>query len=251
MCGLAHQLEAAGVATIVLGLVPQHVLAMKPPRALNVPFELGRPLGKPRNPDYQRSVLKAALALLDAQAGPVVAEFDDPEYQIANADDEGWACPVTFAAAEDDTQAGRLRAEVAALMPWFHRASGSGATASGTSGLSIDDVLTLLLAMADAQSWAFQAELPEDVPLTAISSGCRELSAGDRFKLACEDLKMFYIEAITAQPNPPSPASLQNWFWQQTEGGALLAGLKASLADNPDKLIRTHARFTIVPAELH
>ncbi len=235
----------------MLGLVPQHVLAMMPPRALNVPFELGRPLGKPGDAEYQRRVLKAAFALLDSEAGPVVAEFDDPDYQIATIEDEGWACPVTFASAREDTSAARLHAEIAALLPWFHRASEQASTATGTSGLSVEQVATLLLALADAQAWAFEAEFTADGPLSAVSAECRALSVGDRFKLACEDLKMFYIEAIAAQPNPPSPVSLQNWFWQQTEAGALLLSLKASLADNPDKLLRNHARFTIVPAELH
>lgn len=235
----------------MLGLVPQHVMAMQPPRALNVPFELGRPLGKPGDAELQRRVLKAALALLGADAGPVVADFEDPDYQIATVEDEGWACPVTFAAAQQDSPAGRLRSEVAALQPWFHRAAEATHTATGTSGLLVDQVLTLLLALADSEPWAFDAELAKDSPLAEVSAHCAALSAGDRFKLACEDLKMFYIEAISAQPNPPSPASLQNWFWKQTEGGALLVSLKAALADNPDKLLRNHARFTIVPAELH
>ncbi|MCR9279704.1 MAG: hypothetical protein NXH85_17235 [Pseudomonadaceae bacterium] len=235
----------------MLGLVPQHVHAMQPPRALNVPFELGRPLGKPGDANYQRRVLSAALALLDAQSGPVVAEFDDPDYQLASAAEEGWACPVSFAQTQDDSPAGRLRAEVDALAPWFHRAQETNATATGTSGLSIDQVLTLLLGLASAEPWAFSAELAEEGPFEDVSDVCRALSVGDRFKLACEDLKMFYTEAIAAQPKPPSPASLQGWFWGQTEAGALLQSLKTALADNPDKLLRNHARFTIVPAELH
>ena len=65
VCGLAHCLEGEGIATVVIGLIPQHVRAMKPPRALLAPFELGRPLGLPSDLDLQRKVLFNAL---DAQS---------------------------------------------------------------------------------------------------------------------------------------------------------------------------------------
>ena len=44
---------------------------MNPPRALWVPFELGRPIGAPDEPDFQRRVVEAALALFAAPDGPV------------------------------------------------------------------------------------------------------------------------------------------------------------------------------------
>ena len=49
--------------TVLIGLVPQHVDRMRPPRALLVPFELGRPLGAPGDPAFQHRVLDAALQL--------------------------------------------------------------------------------------------------------------------------------------------------------------------------------------------
>jgi hypothetical protein len=36
-----------------------------PPRSLCVPYKHGYPLGEPRNPEVQRKVLEAALAMLE------------------------------------------------------------------------------------------------------------------------------------------------------------------------------------------
>ena len=47
---------------------------MQLPRFLWVPFELGRPFGAPNEPDFQRRVLRAALALLERDDGPVILE---------------------------------------------------------------------------------------------------------------------------------------------------------------------------------
>ena len=50
---------------------------MKPPRALWVPFELGRPLGVPNAPDFQQRVLLAALELIEADEGPILKDYTE------------------------------------------------------------------------------------------------------------------------------------------------------------------------------
>ena len=65
MSGLAHYIEAEGIPTTSISLVRKHSEEMKPPRALAVPFELGRPFGAPNEPDFQRRVLRAVLDLLE------------------------------------------------------------------------------------------------------------------------------------------------------------------------------------------
>jgi len=47
VCGLAHFFEDEGISTVVIALVREHAEAIRAPRALWVPFELGRPLGAP------------------------------------------------------------------------------------------------------------------------------------------------------------------------------------------------------------
>jgi hypothetical protein len=45
------------------------------PRALDVPWPLGFPLGEPGNPALQRSVLEQALALTDRDDFPILEAF--------------------------------------------------------------------------------------------------------------------------------------------------------------------------------
>ncbi len=42
MSGLAHYFEDKGLATVIISLVRKHTILIRPPRALWVPFELGR-----------------------------------------------------------------------------------------------------------------------------------------------------------------------------------------------------------------
>jgi hypothetical protein len=74
MCNQAVSLVAAecerrGIATVSLQLLRLVAEAVRPPRALWLPFPLGYPLGAPKNPERQRGVLLQALALL-AEPGP-------------------------------------------------------------------------------------------------------------------------------------------------------------------------------------
>ena len=64
MGALGHFLEEEGVPTTQISLVREHTAAMNPPRALWVPFILGRPFGVPNDPAFQRRVLLAVLGLL-------------------------------------------------------------------------------------------------------------------------------------------------------------------------------------------
>ena len=87
---LAHVFEAAGIATIALGSVRKQIESTAPPRGLWCDFPLGRPLGKPGDPEFQHRVLAAAFALLDATE-PVLAEFDEA---ITDDGTEMLACPL-------------------------------------------------------------------------------------------------------------------------------------------------------------
>ena len=72
MSALAHYLEAEGVPAVAISLIRLHTEKVRPPRALWVPFELGRPLGAPNDQAFQTRVIAAALGLLEAASGPVV-----------------------------------------------------------------------------------------------------------------------------------------------------------------------------------
>src|SRR5207237_1322474 len=58
-------------------MVREHTEKVKPPRALFVPFPFGHALGRPNDADLQHRVLRAALDLLSAPAGPVLVDFHE------------------------------------------------------------------------------------------------------------------------------------------------------------------------------
>lgn len=75
MGALGHYLEEEGIPTTQISLIREHTVFIRPPRALWVPFELGRPLGRPGDPDFQLDVLRAAFTLLESPTGPVLRDF--------------------------------------------------------------------------------------------------------------------------------------------------------------------------------
>ena len=97
MGALGHYLEQEGIATTQVSLVREHTAALAPPRALWVPFMLGRPFGVPHDADFQRNVLVATLKLLERDQGPVLEDYPvDAPYDDLGAEPEGLACPVSF-----------------------------------------------------------------------------------------------------------------------------------------------------------
>ncbi len=74
---VAAELERNGIATVALALLREIVERVRPPRALFVPFPLGFPLGRPDDPELQRRVIEAALALLDdpEASPPLLRDF--------------------------------------------------------------------------------------------------------------------------------------------------------------------------------
>jgi len=234
--GLGHILEGVGISTVAIGLIPQQVRAMRPPRALLVPFDLGLPFGAPNQPELQATVLAAALGLLDRDATPPLIEvLDVPVPEVVH--DDGWACPVTLPAPEREvTGADRVIEEALLLQPWFDRGRRErGHSSFGASGLDLEGVCRWLFGLLANPK-------PERAPVAG-------LSVADSFKLAAEDLKAFYLEAASAQPRPGSARALNDWFWDETAAGALLKQLRGALREHEDGAMRTYAAMTLVPEE--
>ncbi len=73
---LARVLESRGLSTVVLALVREYAVKVRPPRAVFVPFPFGAPCGPPGDRDQQLSVLRTALATFAADQGPVLVDFE-------------------------------------------------------------------------------------------------------------------------------------------------------------------------------
>ena len=74
---VAAEMERRGIATVVIQLLREIAEAVRPPRALFVPFPFGYPFGAPDHPALQRRVVEAALALVEADGAepPVLRDL--------------------------------------------------------------------------------------------------------------------------------------------------------------------------------
>lgn len=200
--------------TTGISLVRENTESMQPPRALWVSFPLGRPLGKPGDAAFQHRVVEAALDLLGEQSGPVLSDYpeDAPPVPI----DDAPACPVSFAkpGEETDSWTAGLLNELQLLTPWHDlgRRRRNGRTLVGVSDFSMTENVQKLGQLLD-----------DDVlPTTELNW----------FKSAIEDAKVFYIEALTAQPGDYNHTQIEQTYWRETwMGAAILRFSEMFLAD--------------------
>lgn len=231
MCALARFIESEGVATSSIALVKEHAAGMQPPRALWVPFDLGRPFGQPDDPAFQHRVLAHLLRLFEAPAGPALEDY--PEEAPA-ADLEGWSCPIPVAAPQDESQATgpaeRLQAELGRLAPWYEVGLGRrGRTTVGLFEAGIE-------AAATAVSERIDAPDPDLAELT-------------RFKYAVEDLKAYYLEAAVERPDQVARQDAAAWLWRQTELGRQLRQLSQQWSTSGNVRVLEFGLRTMVPRE--
>ena len=236
MSALGHYLEEEGIATVAIGLIRPQIENTKPPRALWVPFELGRPLGPPSDPPFQKWVLLAALRLLEREDGPVlITDFpdDDPRAQP----DPAWHPPFAPEAAGDGSPAAlaaRLEAEIAQLRKVHERwVAQYDRTTVGLSGLSIADCARYV---AD---WLY-GRMP--------ASPREGFSAPLLLRFAIDDVKAYYLEAAAAGPARPSSRQLGDWLWNGTAAGAAIQALRAAHLESADERLKLIAGNFLVPA---
>ena len=74
--GLAQaELERSGIVTASITMLPEITARIGVPRALEVPYPLGFPLGEANNPELQRRILWQLLALTTRDDVPVMERF--------------------------------------------------------------------------------------------------------------------------------------------------------------------------------
>jgi hypothetical protein len=231
---LGHYLEEEGIATAGISLIRPQTENTKPPRALWVPFELGRPFGPPSDPKFQQRVLLAALGLLGRENGPVIIEDfadDDPRTQP----DPAWHPPAFRDAAEDaNALADRLETEISRLQSAHRRwVEQNDRTTVGLSGLAISEAARYVA------EWVRGASPP------TLREG---YSAPLLMRFAVDDVKAFCLEGAAAGTARPSSRQLGDWFWNESAAGAALYALRdACLASDDDRLKLIAGNF-IVPA---
>ena len=234
MCALSHYIERGSngrVATTGVSLIRRHAEGMKPPRSLWVPFPLGRPLGSPDQPDFQRDVLHSALQLLESATETAIADYP---HDAPISGDDPWACAIMITPPEpaDETEALRsqLIAEVRQLAPWHNESQKRrGRTTVGISGASLEQIEDLAGLLADFATGAEPADADVDWnhPMPV------------RLKFAADDLRAFYHEAATAQPGAsyPTDADLNDWLFNRTLLGTVLRQIVGRMRDSEDRRV--------------
>ena len=198
----------------------EHTEVVRPPRALWVTFELGRPMGVPDDAPFQRRVVKGALDLLARTDGPIIADY--PEHAPGISDFSGWACPINLAPSQTDS----LTAEIDRLATWYDRAvAAQGRTTVGVSGLEMPAAGALVSA-------ALAGALP----------------AAQALKEAIDDLRAYYLEAASAFPAPGTSATRRRWFWDETKFAQALLALQPKLAGSADPQHKILGNLTLIPA---
>lgn len=235
MSALGHYLEEEGLATVAISLIRPQTERTKPPRALWVPFELGRPFGPPSDADFQRRAILTALRLLERQDGPVLIE-DFPDDDPRRNPDSNWQPPPVPALAADLGNAS-LASCMEAEMQALHAAHQRWIDQHGRTTVGISE-----LPMVDAAHYVAEwlrghnPESPRD-----------GFSAPLELRFAIDDLKAFALEAAAAGPAKPSSRQLGDWLWNNTATGAALHAIRAMLLNSEDSRLKLIAENFIVP----
>lgn len=180
-----------------------------PPRALFAQFPLGRPLGRPHDPAFQRRVLDAAFGLLERPDGPVLERFGEV---IEDASDGALACPVP---PRLDPSAPPAVDEARALRPAYERAvaanGGHSLVGRVTGPDGIPDAVAGLVRIS-AGTAAREAGLPADPVQTVM------------------DVRAYYEEAAMALAgHVPAARAAETWFYHHTEAGRVVMAVRAAL----------------------
>ena len=211
MCVLAHVLEEAGIATVVLASMRPVAERMNVPRVLYCEFPLGRPLGMPDNAQFQHGVLGAAFDLLDAPSGPVLVDY--PE--VVEAVETPLAC---------------------ALPPRY----------DPDIAPSIDEAQGLRAAYDRAVAQRGATEMGRAIDADGVAGALADLervAAGEHWKevygprldtiAIAHDIRAYYQEAALelASGPPPGARQAEAWFYEETEAGKTLAAARDALTE--------------------
>jgi hypothetical protein len=229
-------LEERDLPTTALALVLPQVEKTRPPRALMLPFMLGRPLGEPNDAPFQRRVLLQALRLLERTDGPVLLEhfpednpswFDRPDWVPAV------SLPMPVALHGATAWEAAFRTELAAVLPvWERFQSRFGRTTVGLAGQPPEAWPAFATSFMNG---ALPTVSLHDTPALAL-------------RFLADDLKALYGESVQADGPPPSARQIDQWFWRRTVAGQLLIALRGVALDSENNALKTVGGRFFVPA---
>jgi len=209
---LARVFEAAGIATIGISLIRDSAERIKAPRFLHCEFPLGRPLGKPGDAEFQKTVIRAAFDLLARNDVPVLEDFDEV------IEDEGSEAMTCALPPRLDPSLHPAVDEALGLRPAYQRqvAASGGRTVMGR----------LLNEETLAQGIGKLVEIANGADLDSVGLD------GDEVRTLCFDVRAFYEEAGTAlAEHVPAARQIETWIYHHTEAGKLMLAASEALKD--------------------
>jgi len=199
-------------------------------------------VGVPNDTEFQKRVLLATLALLDQNSGPVLEDFPDDAPELSSSQDEnamnGMFCPIALPKPVDDSEqpgdaGSTVLREIESLAPWYDLAVRSrGRTTVGPSGMPIKDAARFVMAFLEDQT---------------VPAPHSDQPYGRLLKLAYEDIKAYYGEAITAQPGLNTSLQIENWLFNETSFGKALWSLRDICQASDDEYFQYLGKNSIVP----
>ena len=232
---IAHYLQRNGIPTTTISLIREHTEFVRQPRALWVPFPLGRPFGVADDPDFQRDVLRSALALLDTATGPTIVDY--PHEAPDGGGDGLWSCAIALPEPDVSDLESAIWAEVDLLTPWYEQARRRRQrTTVGISGAKpeeIEQIVSFVVAVAQGSGF-------NEIPASAQGPNwSHALPMLVRFVV--EDLRAFYQEAVTSQPGTAAPSQhdMHSWIFGKTALGQAITQIGHQIANAGDPRLMT------------
>lgn len=221
---MAHVLEQSGIATVGIASIRAQAAAARAPRMLYAEFPLGRPLGKPNDPPFQRLVLDAAFSLVHRTDVPLLVDFP---VVIDDESEQPLACTIPLA---HDPAMHPATTEARGLRAAYERnraATGRTFVTRVGDADRVTELIEVFVRVADGVSL-------DDCGLPPAQLGAAAL-----------DVRAYYEEAAMAiADHVPAARQAESWFYRTTETGALLRRARAAIraADGPRS-----AWFPMVP----
>jgi hypothetical protein len=207
---LANVFEAAGMATVALGSIRKQIESGAPPRGLWCDFPLGRPLGKPGDPEFQHRVLAAAFTLFDSPE-PVLAEFEEA---VPDDSDELLACPLP---PPHDPDAHPAVDEARGLRAAYDRGVEMSDSRFGAGRIvAADDIpgaIEAFIRVAEGAPWK-EAGIP-GLPMRVS-----------------QDIRGYYETAALAMvDHAPAAWASTRWFYDETETGKVMTAARHAMQE--------------------
>lgn len=226
MSTLAHVFEAAGIATVALGSQRRQIEETAPPRGMWVDFPLGRPLGKPADPEFQHRVLRAAFDMLDATE-PVFETFGE------SIDDDGTEVVACSLPPRHDPDLHPAIDEARGLRPAYDRSLEQHGNRIGAGRVvdadHVTEAIESFIRVADGTPWK-EAGVP-GIPARVV-----------------QDIRGYYeTAAVGLSDHVPGAWAGARWFYRETEAGKVILAARQAMADGG---VKNPVWFYMAPGDM-